>query len=446
MDYDFTAKANSLNEFWMPFTPQRGFKKAPRILVSADGMYYTDDKGNKVIDGAGGLWCVNAGHNKPLIKKAMQVQMEALDYASCFQMGHPSAFMAAERLVDVMPEPFSNVFFSNSGSEAVDTALKIARAYWNVKGQGTKTVLIGRHRAYHGVGFGGMSVGGIPYIRNTFGALLPSVDHLSHTYDYEHQAFSKGQPDWGGHLAEELESLIHFHGAETVGAVIIEPVSGSTGVLPPPKGYLERIREICSEHNILLIFDEVVCGFGRFGDYSSSFYFGVMPDIICCAKGITNGAVPFGATFVNREIYNTFMSGPEEAMELMHGYTYSGHPLACAAAIGTLDTFEAEGINDNAKKMMKPFEDAIHSLRDKPHVKDIRNCGLLGVIEMEEYSESDKDKWSREAFMALFEKGVAVRLGRNALVLSPPCILDENHIDEIITGIGSVLDGFLMKS
>ncbi len=439
MDYDFTTGVNSLEEFWMPFTPQRGFKKKPRMFVSADGMYYKDDQGNDIIDGAGGLWCVNAGHNRPLIKKAVKSQLDVLDYASCFQVGHPTAFRAAKRLVDVMPESITNVFFSNSGSEAVDTALKIARGYWRVKGQAERQVLIGRHRAYHGVGFGGMSVGGIPYIRNTFGALLSSVDHLPHTHNLAEQAFSRGQPEWGGHLADHLEQMIDFHGAETVAGVIIEPVSGSTGVLPPPKGYLEKIRKICDKHDILLIFDEVVTGFGRFGDYSSSSYFGVTPDIICCAKGITNGTVPMGATFVNKEIYGAFMQGPDDTMELMHGYTYSGHPLACAAAIGTLDTFEQDAINDNAKNMMQPFEDALHSLKDKPYVRDIRNCGMLGVIELDEYSDDDHDRWSREAFIDLFYKGVAVRLGKNALVLSPPLILDENHIDHIATSIGEVL-------
>ncbi len=440
MSNDHTTAANSLDEYWMPFTPQRDFKKAPRMVVRAEGMYYYDDQGREILDGAGGLWCVNAGHNAPKVTEAIKAQAETLDYASSFNYGHPMAFKAASRLVAAMPEPISNVFFSNSGSEAVDTALKIALAYQRARGQGTRRVLIGRERAYHGVGFGGMSVGGIPYVRAAFGQLLPAVDHLPHTYAPEHNAFSRGQPEWGAHLADNLEDLITLHDPMNVAAVIVEPVSGSTGVLPPPKGYLKRIREICDKHDILMILDEVICGFGRFGDFSSSEYFGIMPDIITTAKGLTNGAVPMGATFVTKKVYEAFENGPDFAVELSHGYTYSGHPLACAAALATLDTFQDMNINDNAKKMAKPFEDALHSLKGKPHVVDIRNCGMLGAIQIEAYPGEDDDKWTREAFKSLFEHGVMVRLGHHALALSPPLILDESHIDRLVTTIGKVLD------
>jgi beta-alanine--pyruvate transaminase len=440
MAYDFTTAANSLEEYWMPFTPQRWFKSKPRMVVSADGMYYKDQNGQEILDAAGGLWCVNAGHNRKKIKEAIKAQMEVLDYMSSFQYGHPSAFKAASRLVSAMPEPFTHVFFSNSGSEAVDTALKVALAYQRARGQGQRRVLIGRERAYHGVGFGGMSVGGIPYVRAAFGSLLPDVAHLPHTYDLERNAFSRGMPAHGAELANKLEDLLYMHDPENVAAVIIEPVSGSTGVLPPPKGYLAKIREICDKHGILLIFDEVITGFGRLGDFSSSEYFGVMPDIITSAKGLTNGAVPMGATFFKKEIYDAFMQGPDHTMELMHGYTYSGHPLACAAAIGTLDTFADDNIMENVQNMMGPFEEGLHSLKGRPYIEDIRNCGILGAIQMEKFSDEDEDRITRTAFVELFNRGVMVRLGKNALVLSPPLILDQSHIDRIVNTIGDVLD------
>lgn len=444
MGYDFSTAANSLEEFWMPFTPQRAFKKAPRMVVSADGMYYKSQDGKDILDAAAGLWCVNAGHNSPRVVEAVKSQLDLLDFACNFKYGHPTAFKAASRMTSVMPETFNHVFFSNSGSEAVDTALKIALAYQRIKGEGTRRTLIGRERAYHGVGFGGISVGGIPYNRTTFGQLLPNVAHLPHTLDLEKNAFSKGQPEHGAHLAEELEKLVYMHDASNIAAVIVEPVAGSTGVLPPPKGYLQKLREICDKYGILLIFDEVITGYGRLGDYSSSSYFGVRPDIICTAKGISNGTVPMGATFVSDDIYNEFMNGPEQAIELMHGYTYSGHPLAAAAAIATLDTFQDDKIMENAKAMFTPWENALHDLKDLPRVVDIRNCGIIGAIEFEAHNdEGDAERYAREVFEELFERGIMARYTGCTIALSPPLILDQSHIDQLFTTIREVVTDLL---
>jgi beta-alanine--pyruvate transaminase len=438
--YDFTVPANSLEEFWMPFTPQRYFKKAPRILTSAQGMYYTSDDGRKILDGAAGMWCVNAGHNPPRIVEAIKSQLDQMGYAPCFQYGHPAAFQAASRLVAAMPKPISHVFFSNSGSEAVDTALKIALAYHRARGDGGRRVLIGRERAYHGVGFGGISVGGLPYNRAVFGQLLPFVDHLPHTHNLEHNSFKRGMPDWGAHLADELERIVTLHDPSNVAAVIVEPVSGSTGVLPPPKGYLNRLREICDKYGILLIFDEVVTAFGRFGEASSAPYFGVMPDMIATAKGLTNGMVPMGATFVTQKIYDAFMEGPETSIELMHGYTYSGHPLACAAAIATLDTYIEDGVFENAKKMAPIFEEAVHALKGKPHVIDIRNCGMVAGVQLEEHSKDDPAKYARDTSYELFRRGVMLRYSGTNLYLSPPLIITESQIGELMDSIGKVLE------
>lgn len=438
--YDFSTQANSMDEFWMPFTPQRLFKRAPRMVVSADGMFYKDQEGREIIDGAAGLWCVNAGHNRTRIKEAVKAQLEILDYAPAFNFGHPTAFKAASRLVNAMPDPISHVFFSNSGSEAVDTALKIALNYHRVRGEGTRRTLIGRERGYHGVGFGGISVGGLPYNRAAFGQLLPSIDHMPHTHSLKDMAFSVGQPAWGAHLADDLERIILLHDPMNVAAVIVEPIAGSTGVLIPPKGYLERLRAICDKYGVLLIFDEVVTAFGRLGCMSASTYFNVMPDIICTAKGLTNGTVPMGATFVGAHIYDAFMNGPEHVIEMMHGYTYSGHPLAAAAAIGTLDTYTEDKIFENAAAMAPKLEAAVHSLKNKPRVVDIRNLGILAGIQLEEYSSDDPAKWSREASYELFRRGAMVRFTGVNLYLSPPLILNENHIDRIITMVGDVLD------
>lgn len=440
MGYDFTTAANSLEEFWMPFTPQRLFKKAPRMVVKAEGMYYYDQDGREILDGAAGLWCVNSGHNPPKVKEAIHAQLDVVDYVPMFQFGNPTAFKAASRLCSAMPKGFDHVFFSNSGSEAVDTALKIALAYHRVKGEGTRRTLIGRERGYNGVGFGGISVGGIPYNRAAFGQLLPNVDHLPHTHDMKRNAYSRGMPEHGVEFADELERIVYLHDKMNVAAVIVEPVAGSTGVLPPPKGYLKRLRELCTKYGILLILDEVVTGFGRFGSISSSEYFECDPDIITMAKGITNGTVPLGATFVKKEIYDAFMNGPEFGIELMHGYTYSGHPLACAAVIGTMDTIQDNKIFENASAMAKPLEDAVHSLKGKPYVEDIRNCGILAAIQLEEHSDSDDPaKNARDASYELFRRGLMARYTGPNLYLSPPLILNENHIDQMITMIGEVL-------
>ena len=441
MGYDFTTAANSLEEFWMPFTPQRLFKNAPRMVVRAEGMYYYDQDGKVILDGAAGLWCVNAGHNPPKIREAINAQLDVVDYVPMFQFGNPTAFKAASRLCAAMPDGYGHVFFSNSGSESVETALKIALAYHRIRGQGTRRTLIGRERGYHGVGFGGISVGGIPYNRAAFGQLLPYIDHLPHTHDLQRNAYARGMPDHGIDFADALENLVYLHDSANVAAVIVEPVAGSTGVLPPPKGYLKRLREICTKHGILLILDEVVTGFGRFGTMSASDYFECDPDIICMAKGLTNGTVPMGATFVKKEIYDAFMQGPEYGIELMHGYTYSGHPLAAAAAIGTMDTFQDLALYENAAKMAKPLEDAVHSLKGRPYVVDIRNCGILAGIQLEESGDpDDPGRLPREASYELFRRGVMVRYTGANLYLSPPLILDENHIDRLVTSIGDVLD------
>lgn len=440
MSYDFTTPPNSLEEHWMPFTPQRWFKSNPRILVSADGMYYKDQDGREILDGCAGLWCVNAGHNKPKIKQAIKDQLDLIDYTSNFQMASGTAFKAASRLVSAFPKEFDHVFFCNSGSEAVDTALKIALAYWRSKGEGHRQVLIGRERAYHGVGFGGISVGGIPYNRKVFGSLLPKIDHLPHTYNHEKNAFSKGEPEHGAHLADNLENILALHDPENVAAVIVEPVSGSTGVLPPPKNYLKRLREICDKHGILLIFDEVVTAFGRTGKITASEYFGVTPDLICCAKGITNGTVPMGAVFARKGIYQEFLKGPETTMEFMHGYTYSGHPLAAAAAIATLDTYIEEKLFENAAAMAPKWEEAMHSLKGKPRVRDIRNLGILCGLELDFGPEDDYGKHGRDLFIKLYEKGLMTRYSGNNICLSPPLMLTENDIDKMVTIISEGLD------
>lgn len=440
MAYDFTTAANSVEEFWMPFTPQRLFKKAPRMVVRASGMYYYDENNKPILDAAAGMWCVNAGHDQPKVKEAINAQLELLDFAPAFQFGHPTVFKAASRLIAGMPKAYTHVFFSNSGSEAVDTALKIALAYQRIKGQGTRRTLIGRERAYHGVNFGGISVGGLPYNRAVFGQLLPYVDHLPHTHDMTRNAFAKGQPDHGIEYADALERLVYLHDPSNIAAVIVEPVSGSTGVLPPPKGYLKRIREICDKYGILMILDEVITGFGRFGAMSSADYFGITPDIITMAKGLTNGTVPMGATFVKKEIYDAFMNGPEQFIELMHGYTYSGHPLAAAAVIGTLDAINDDKIFENAKKMEKPFEDALHSLKGTPRIVDIRNCGILGGIQIEDHPDkNDPGKWCRDAAYELFRQGVMLRYTGPNLCVSPPLTCNDNHLDEIVTKVRDVL-------
>src|ERR1051326_2544702 len=399
----------NLEPLWLPFTANRQFKAAPRLLVAAEGMYYTASDGRRVLDGISGLWAVNAGHCRPPIVEAIQRQAATLDYATGFQMHSPVAFEAAERLVKIAPPGLDHVFFASSGSEAVDTALKIALAYHRVRGEGTRRVLIGRERGYHGVGFGGISVGGMSGNRRAFsGQLLPAVDHLPHTHDLERNAYSRGQPKWGAHLADDLERLIQLHDASNVAAVIIEPIAGSTGVLVPPEGYLERLRRICDRHGVLLIFDEVITAFGRTGKAFASETFGVTPDLITCAKALTNAAVPMAAVIVKREIYEAFLQGPEDSIELYHGYTYSGHPLAAAAAVATLDLLQRERLFERAAEMAPYLEEAVHSLAGLPHVIDIRNFGMIGAVELEPIGGKPGAR-AFEAFLRCYEKGVLMR-------------------------------------
>lgn len=428
----------ALEAFWMPFTANRQFKASPRLLARAEGMYYWSADGRRMLDAAAGLWCVNAGHNRREITEAVAQQLATLDYAPTFQMGHPLAFELANRLIEVTPGDLNRVFFVNSGSEAVDTALKIALAYHRVRDEASRQRLIGREKAYHGVGFGGTSVGGIVNNRKFFGPLLPGVDHLRHTLDHERNAFSRGLPEWGAHLADDLERLIALHDASTIAAVIVEPVQGSAGVILPPKGYLQRLREICDRHGILLIFDEVITGFGRLGALFAAQYFDVTPDIITAAKGLTNGAVPMGAVFVRQRIYDAFMQGPENAIELFHGYTYSAHPVACAAARAALDIYQRDGLLTRAASLEKEWEQAVHSLRDAPHVIDIRNIGLIGAIELQPRPNAPTAR-AYEAFTRCFERGVLVRVTGDTIALSPPLIIEREQIDEIIATLGEVL-------
>ncbi|MEG4054313.1 MULTISPECIES: aspartate aminotransferase family protein [unclassified Microcoleus] len=427
----------NMDAYWMPFTANRQFKANPRILVSAKDMHFTSDDNRSILDGTAGLWCVNAGHARETIAEAVKQQVLRLDYSPAFQMGHPGAFELAERLVKMIPGNFDRVFFTNSGSESVETALKIAIAYHRVKGEGTRQRLIGRERGYHGVGFGGISVGGIGTNRKFFGSLLTGVDHLPHTHNLEHNAFSRKQPEWGAHLADELERIVALHDASNIAAVIVEPVAGSTGVLIPPKGYLERLRAICDKYGILLIFDEVITGFGRLGSSFATEYFGVVPDIVTAAKGITNGTVPMGAVFVKEGIYDAFMNAPENAIELFHGYTYSGHPLACAAALATLDIYEEERLFERADKMAGYWEDAVHSLKGVRHVIDVRNLGLVAGIELESLA-GKPGKRAFDCFIQCYEKGLLIRTTGDIIALSPPLIIEKEHIDrivEILTGV-----------
>ena len=429
---------DNLEAYWMPFTANRQFKANPRMLVSAKGMHFTTDDNRSILDATAGLWCVNAGHSREKIVEAVSKQVSHLDYAPPFQMGHPGAFELAERLVKMMPGKFDRIFFTNSGSESVETALKIAIAYHRVRGEGTRQRLIGRERGYHGVGFGGISVGGISPNRKFFGSLLNGVDHLPHTHNLEKNAFTRGQPEWGAHLADELERIVTLHDASTIAAVIVEPVAGSTGVLIPPKGYLERLRAICDKYGILLIFDEVITGFGRLGASFATEYFGVNPDLVCTAKGITNGTIPMGAVFVRPGIYDAFMDAPENTIELFHGYTYSGHPVACAAALATLDIYQEEGLFERAASMASYWEDAVHSLKGVPHVIDVRNLGLVAGIELESIA-GKPGKRAFDCFVRCFEKGLLIRTTADIIALSPPLIIEKEHIDRIVEMLGGIL-------
>jgi len=433
-----TSSPNDLESFWMPYTANRQFKAQPRLFVSAKDMHYRTSDGRAVLDGTAGLWCCNAGHSRPKIVEAVQRQIEELDYAPAFQMGHPKAFELANRLVQLTPEGLDHVFFTNSGSEAVDTALKTALAYHQARGQGSRVRLIGRERGYHGSGFGGVSTGGISSNREAFGPLLPGVDHLRHTHDPNRNAFSRGIPEHGMEFADDLERIVSLHGASTIAAVIVEPVAGSTGVLLPAKGYLERLRAICDRHGILLIFDEVITGFGRLGTPFAADYFGVTPDLMTVAKGLTSGVVPMGAMFVTRNLYETFMRGPEHLIEFAHGYTYSGHPVACAAALGTLDTYADEGLLTRAAELEPYWSDALHSLRGLPHVIDVRNIGLIGAIELEPMPDAPT-KRAFPAFLEAFENGVLIRTTGDTIALSPPLIISRAQIDELFGTLSTVL-------
>ncbi len=429
---------NDLNAFWMPFTANRQFKKNPRMFVAAKDMHYTTADGRQVLDGTAGLWCCNAGHCRPKIVEAIQRQAAELDYAPAFQMGHPVAFELANRIIDIAPPGIEHVFYTNSGSESVETALKLAIAYHRARGEGARTRLIGRERGYHGVNFGGISVGGIVNNRKVFGTLLAGVDHLPHTHLPALNAFTKGQPEHGAHLADDLERIVALHGAETIAAVIVEPMAGSTGVLMPPKGYLEKLRAITQKHGILLIFDEVITGFGRLGSPFAAQHFGVTPDLMTTAKGLTNGVIPMGAVLTTAAIHDAFMTGPENLIELFHGYTYSGNPIAAACGIATLETYREEGLFDRARDLEPYWQEAIHALRDHPHVIDIRNMGLIGAVELQPI-DGQPTKRAFNAFLKAYEKGILIRTTGDIIAMSPPLIISKPQIDQLIGTLGEVL-------
>ncbi len=429
---------SELEAFWLPFTANRQFKAKPRLLAKATGMHYWTPEGRQILDAVAGLWCVNAGHGRREITQAVASQLETLDYAPPFQMGHPGAFALANELVRIAPARLDHVFFTNSGSESVDTALKIALAWHRARGQASRTRLIGRERGYHGVGFGGISVGGIAPNRKTWSAvLLPGVDHLPHTHDLARNAFSRGAPAHGAQLADELERLVMLHDASNIAAVIVEPIAGSAGVLIPPRGYLQRLREICDRHGILLIFDEVITGFGRTGAPFAAQEFGVTPDMITLAKGLTNGCVPMGAVLVSKAVYEAFMQGPE-GIELFHGYTYSAHPVACAAGLATLGLYQSEGLLTRAKSLAKHWEDAAHALRGLPHVIDVRNYGLILGLELESIPGKAGAR-AFDVFIKCFERGVLVRQTADIIALSPPLIIEQSQIDQIFGTLTAVL-------
>ena len=438
MALDRKPAPNDLNAFWMPFTANRQFKKTPRMFVAAKDMHYTTADGRQVLDGTAGLWCCNAGHCRPKITEAIQKQAAELDYAPAFQMGHPVAFELANRLIEIAPKGIEHAFFTNSGSESVDTALKIALAYHRVRGEASRTRLIGRERGYHGVGFGGISVGGIVNNRWFFGTALGGVDHLPHTHMKEN-FFSKGQPEHGANLADDLERLVALHGAETIAAVIVEPMAGSTGVLLPPKGYLEKLRAITKKHGILLIFDEVITGFGRLGSAFAAQHFNVLPDMMTTAKGLTNGVIPMGAVLTTAEIHDAFMSGPDHAIELFHGYTYSGNPVASAAGIGTLDTYKDEGLFERAAELAPYWESALHSLKGTRNVIDIRNMGLIGAVELEPIA-GEPTKRAFNAFLKAYDKGILIRTTGDIIAMSPPLIISKGQIDQLVGTLKDVLD------
>ena len=433
------AVPNDLDAFWLPFTANRSLKKNPRMISRAKDMHYYTPDNRAILDGTAGLWCSNAGHTRDEIVSAIQKEAATLDFAPSFQFGHPQAFETASRIAALAPADLDHVFFTNSGSEAVDTALKIALAYHNVNGNGSRTRLIGRVRGYHGVGFGGISVGGIVPNRKFFGSLLTGVDHLPHTYNRTEQAFTKGEPEWGAHLADDLENIVGLHDASTIAAVIVEPMAGSTGVLPPPKGYLKRLRQICDKYGILLIFDEVISGFGRLGYAFAAERYGVIPDFICFAKGVTSGTVPMGGVIARKGIYDAFMKGPEHVIELFHGYTYSAHPLACAASLASLNIYRDEKLFERSLALEPVWADALHSLKGLPNVLDIRTLGLVAGIDL----ASIPDAVGKRAFAALdhafHKEGIMIRTTGDTIALTPPLVISENQIDEIVTKVGNTI-------
>ena len=436
-----TEASTSLEELWMPFTANKAFKQSPRLLGSAHGMYYMSTDGRSILDGCAGLWCVNAGHGREPIVRAIAETAANLDFAPGFQMGHPLSFALATEVAKLMPGDIDHVFFANSGSEAVDSALKIVLAYWRARGQPQRVRFVGRQRAYHGVGFGGISVGGIPYTRAAFESqLLPHVSHLPHTHGIQENFFTRGQPQHGAHLADELETIVAQHGADTIAAVIVEPVAGSTGVLVPPVGYLERLRAICDKYGIILIFDEVITGFGRLGAPFAAQHFGVQPDMMTIAKGLTNGAVPMGAVGVRHEMYNTIVNATPTGIEFFHGYTYSGHPLASAAALATLKLYKDEGLFERAAELAPYWEDAVHSLRGLPHVIDIRNLGLVAGIELES-REGKPGARGLDVLTTCFNEGLLIRVTGDIVALSPPLVIEKGQIDHLVDVLGGVLRG-----
>ena len=430
---------NDLEPYWVPFTPNRAFKARPRLITGAKDMHYLTADGRKVIDGSAGMWCTNAGHNRDPIVQAIQAQAAEMDYAPAFQFSHPKAFELASRIAALAPGDLDHVFFCNSGSEAADTALKIALAYHNVRGNASRVRLIGRERGYHGVGFGGIAVGGIVSNRKQFGALMAGVDHLPHTYDREKQAFSVGEPEWGGHLADELDRLVALHDASTIAAVIVEPMAGSTGVLPAPKGYLERLRAICDKHGILLIFDEVITGFGRLGYAFAAERYGVVPDMITFAKGVTSGAVPMGGVLVRKGVYDAFMKGPEQVIELFHGYTYSAHPLACAAGLATLDLYRDEGLFERAKKLEPKWCEAAMGLKGLPNVLDIRTVGLTVGIDLASLPDGVGKRGYAALDKAYFEHDLTLRAVGDTLAMSPPLVVSEAEIGELFDKAAKII-------
>jgi beta-alanine--pyruvate transaminase len=439
MSADYGDNRPDLSAFWMPFTANRQFKDAPRLLAEASGMYYRTVDGDSVLDGTAGLWCCNLGHAREEITEAVSRQLATLDFAPTFQMGHPLPFRLAAALSDFAPPGLDRIFFTNSGSESVDTALKMALAYHRARGEGQRVRLIGREKGYHGVGFGGISVGGLVNNRRTY-LTLPGADHIAHTFDPERNAFSRGLPDHGAEKADEVERLVALHGAETIAAVIVEPVAGSAGVLPPPKGYLERLRAVCDRHGILLIFDEVITGFGRLGEPFAAQALGITPDIMTTAKGITNGALPMGAVFAHRKVHDAIVQGPPAAIEFFHGYTYSGHPVACAAALASLEIYRRDGLFTRVKSLAGLWEDSLHALRGKPNVIDIRNIGLMGAIELSPRPDAPGAR-GYEVLVKALKAGLLVRATGDIIALSPPLIISEDEIGKLFEILGGVLDG-----